>query len=179
MRKSIRDYYYEKIDGNVFYPITKKNLHKLNKFVITVDGLKYFNELRRKFIRDDSSLTLTELANLGQLWLHYAATNRNPQEVTEWDNYIFRVANKVDLLHEKITLRKNGFIIPNKEYDPKQMEYHRIWTNVILQKMKERDPTDPTSYCDKCGQIVEDDFWGYSNDDDLHYCFKCDKKMRK
>lgn len=146
MNKKIIEYYYEKMDKNVFYPITKKNLHKINKFVITIDGLKYFNELRRKFIKDDSSLTLTELANLGSLWLYYASTNQKPHELSEWNDYIFRVANRGNLLKEKRTLRQLGLIIPNKEYDPKQMEYHHIWRKIILWKMSEHDMN---YYCDE------------------------------
>jgi len=176
--EKFHNYYFEKITQNPFYPITKSNLHKINKYVITIKGLEYFNELRRKFILNDSNLTTTELANLGKLWQFYASTNRKPKEIQEWNNYIFRVGKMINLLKEKTSLVKGVHFELNKEYEPTQMEYHRIWTDVILKKMSERDPYSSYSYCDKCEGLIEDNFYGYSNDDDLHLCKTCNMIYR-
>ena len=173
MNEKLHIYHSEKTNENIFYPIREKNLHKIHEYTITVEGLKYFNELKRKFIKDDSSLTSTEFANLGCLWLHYAATNNNLRGIFEWEEYIFRVGKKIDPIKAKRILKTMKLIIPNKEYDPKQMEYHDTWSTMIWRKIRERDPKSPDSKCNKCGQLIENNFYGYSNDDKFHLCMIC------
>ncbi len=176
LTKKLRDYYNEKIKDNVYYPVTKNNYHKLFEYVITIDGLKVFHELKRQFIMDDKSLTPTELLKLGMLWNSYASTNRNKKEMLELDNYILRVSKRVNR-KTRINLLEEGLIIINKDYDPKQMEYHLTWRKIILWRTNDPDPNNPHDYCDKCNELVWH-YYGYSDDDDLHLCLLCSIKFR-
>lgn len=135
MNIKLYKYYIEKTAENPFYPVTRENLHKILTSVITVKGLQYFYFLRRKLIKVDSNLSRLELASLGSLWFHYATTNRNLHEILEWENYMSRVGVDKDFRTLKPILRKEEHIIANNDYDPKQMKYHRIWKDVLLQKI--------------------------------------------
>src|SRR5437660_9439466 len=113
-------YYLDRIENNPFYPIRAEDLHKANDFVITVKGLKYFNELHRKFIIGKIPLTQQGHVELGRLMMYHAETNGNLGGLREWNEYLFRFANKVDLL-QKTTLHKSGYIARNPNYDPKYL----------------------------------------------------------
>ncbi len=139
MNIKLYKYYIEKTAKNPFYPVTRANLHKILTSVITVKGLQYFYFLRRKFIKDDSNLTRLELASLGGLWFHHATTNRSPHEILEWENYMSRVGVDKDFRTLKPILRKQEYIIPNNDFDPKQMKYHRIWKETLLREIYFKD----------------------------------------
>ena len=140
MNIKLYQYYIEKTAENPFYPVTRENLHKMLTSVITIKGLEYFYFLRRKFIKDDSNLSRLELASLGGLWFHHATTNRDLHELLECDEYISRVGIDDDFRTLKPILRKQEYIIPNNDFDPKQMKYHRIWKETLLKKIHFKDP---------------------------------------
>lgn len=150
MIDKLHDYYEKKIEDNVYYPVTKNNYHKLFEYVITVEGLKVFNELKRRFIRDDKSLTSIELLKLGKLWNTYASTNGNVKEMLELDDYMSRTAKQVNV-KERINLFKEGLIMVNKDYDPKQMEYHITWKKTIPWRANNPNIQD---WCAICKRVV-------------------------
>ena len=176
MIKKLHDYYEEKIKDNIYYPVTKNNYHKLFEYVITIDGLKVLHELKRQFIRDDKSLTPTELLKLGKLWNTYASTNGNMKEMLELDNYMLRTAKQVNV-KERINLLEDGLITVNEDYDPRQMKYYMTWSKIIPWRAGDPDPNNLYNYCDKCHELVWH-FYGYSNDDDLHLCLLRSMKFR-
>jgi hypothetical protein len=139
MNIKLYKYYIDKTAKNPFYPVTRENLHKMLTSVITIKGLKLFYRLRRRFIKDDSNLSRIELANLCGLWFYHATTNRNLHELLEWDDYVSRVGIDMDFRTVKPILRKNGYIIVNKGYDPKQMKHHRIWKETLLREIYFKD----------------------------------------
>lgn len=132
-------YYIDKTAENPFYPITRENLHKMLTSVITIKGLQYFYFLRRKFIKVDSNLSRLELASLGGLWFYHATTNRDLHELLEWDEYISRVGIDDDFRTLKPILRKEEYIVANKDHDPKQIKYHRIWKDALLKEIHFKD----------------------------------------
>ena len=122
----------DKTNQNILYPIRAEDLNKTSKSRITIKGLEYLNELKRKCIMGKDELTDQETANLVRLMQIYAATNHNLKALQEHDEFLFRFCRKVDLIHHKTTLYKNGYIEKNKEYDPKYYEFHNTWREAIL-----------------------------------------------
>lgn len=125
-------YYLDRTSHNLLYPVRPEDLHKTTKSRITIKGLECLNELKRKCIMGKNELTDQETANLIYLMRIYATTNHNLDALKEHDEFLFRFCRKVDLLHHKITLYKNGYVEKNKEYDPKYYKFHTIWRDVIL-----------------------------------------------
>jgi hypothetical protein len=131
-RMKLYKYYTENIEANPYYPIPVRNHNKLFKRVITIQGLKVFQELRHRFIRDDTSLTPLDKSKLGTLWDLYAATNRNPKESIELDAYMLRIMSQVNLKKLAPLLDLRGLTMPNPNYDSKLMGIHFHWCEVLI-----------------------------------------------
>jgi len=65
---------------NPLYPIELDDFPKLFDYVLTSDGLIFFQSLKRKYILG-KNLTLDEYNKLRLLYVYYATANSNPQEV--------------------------------------------------------------------------------------------------
>lgn len=129
--ESLFNYYFERIKKNIFYPVRPDDLHKTCKHVITIKGLEYLTKLKRKMTIGKYKLTDQETANLVYLMRVYATTNGNLEALREHDELLFRFCRDVDLIHHKITLFIDGYIEKNPYYDPKYLDYHYRWGNII------------------------------------------------
>ena len=63
--------------------------------------------------------------------IYHAETNGNLEGLREWNEYLLRFGNKVNL-RQKTSLVKRGYIARNPNYDPKYFESHKTWTEKIL-----------------------------------------------
>ena len=68
---------------NPLHPIDIDDYPKLFDYVLTAQGLVYFQTLKRKSILGQE-MVLDEYNKLRLLYVYYATTNRNPNEVYAW-----------------------------------------------------------------------------------------------
>jgi len=78
---------------NPLYPIELDDYPKLFDYVLTSDGLIFFQSLKRKYILG-KNLTLDEYNKLRLLYVYYATANRNPQEVFAWQDICITLDDK-------------------------------------------------------------------------------------
>lgn len=101
------------------HPIKLDDYPKLFDFVLTTQGLRYFQELKRKyFLR--KKLTLDEYNKLRLLYVYYATGNRNIKEVSMWQKMCInldeqRIFEK-NMYASKEDLIQQSLIIENPEY---------------------------------------------------------------
>jgi len=112
-------YYLDRTNHNLLYPVRPEDLHKTTKSRITIKGLEYLNELKRKCIMGKDKLTDQEIANLVYLMRIYATTNHNLDALKEQDEFLFRFCRKVDLLHHKITFIQKWICREKQRVRPK------------------------------------------------------------
>ena len=70
-------------ENDPFYPIKINDYPKLFDYVVTAEGLIYFEKLKRKYFLQ-KKLTLDEYNKLRLLYVYYASANRNAGEVSMW-----------------------------------------------------------------------------------------------
>jgi hypothetical protein len=101
------------------HPIKLDDYPKLFDFVLTIQGLRYFQELKRRyFLR--KKLTLDEYNKLRLLYVYYATGNRNIKEVSMWQKMCInldeqRIFEK-NMYASKEDLIQQSLIIENPEY---------------------------------------------------------------
>ncbi len=106
-------------EDNPLYPIKLDDYQKLFDFVLTVQGLVYFNELKQKyFLR--KKLTVDEYNKLRLLYVYYATANRNVEEVSMWQKICASLDEQgifeKNLFASKEDLIQQSLIIQNPEY---------------------------------------------------------------
>ncbi len=72
-------------DINPLCPITVDGYPKLFDYVLTAQGLVYFQTLKRNYILG-KDLVLDEYNKLRLLYVYYATANKNPKEVSAWQD---------------------------------------------------------------------------------------------
>jgi len=106
-------------EDDPLHPIKLDDYPKLFDFVLTTQGLRYFQELKRKyFLR--KKLTLDEYNKLRLLYVYYATGNRNIKEVSMWQKMCInldeqRIFEK-NMYASKEDLIQQSLIIENPEY---------------------------------------------------------------
>jgi len=70
---------------NPLYPIDIDDYPKLFDYVLSAQGLVYFHSLKRNYILG-KELSLDEYNKLKLLYVYYATANRNPREVSAWQD---------------------------------------------------------------------------------------------
>jgi len=106
-------------EDDPLHPIKLDDYPKLFDFVLTTQGLRYFQELKRKyFLR--KKLTLDEYNKLRLLYVYYATGNRNIEEVSMWQKMCInldeqRIFEK-NMYASKEDLIQQSLIIENPEY---------------------------------------------------------------
>ena len=106
-------------EDDPLHPIKLDDYPKLFDFVLTIRGLSYFQELKRKyFLR--KKLTLDEYNKLRLLYVYYATGNRNIKEVSMWQKMCInldeqRIFEK-NMYASKEDLIQQSLIIENPEY---------------------------------------------------------------
>ena len=104
---------------NPLHPIKLDEYPKLFDFVLTAQGLVYFNVLKRKyFLR--KKLTVDEYNKLRLLYIYYATANRNVEEVSMWQKICASLDEQgvfeKNMFSSKEDLIQQSLIIKNPEY---------------------------------------------------------------
>ena len=123
---------------NPLYPIQLDDYPKLFDYVLTSDGLIFFQSLKRKYILG-KNLTLDEYNKLRLLYVYYATANRNPQEVFAWQDICVTLDEKgifeKDMFQSKEDLKNKLLIVENPHY---QSGLYRKYTEHVKENMKSK-----------------------------------------
>lgn len=104
---------------NPLPPINVNDYPKLFDYVLTTDGLIYFQTLKRKYLlgRD---LLLDEYNKLRLLYVYYATANRNVKEVSVWQDICITLDDQgifeKNMYQSKEDLKKKSLIVSNPQY---------------------------------------------------------------
>ena len=74
-------------------PLKLDDYPRLFDYVLTAEGLVYFNKLKRQYILQ-KKLTLDEYNKLRLMYVYYATANRNPNEVSMWQKICITLEEK-------------------------------------------------------------------------------------
>ena len=104
---------------NPLYPIEINEYPKLFDYVLTSQGLVYFQSLKRSYILG-KELTLDEYNKLRLLYVYYATANRNPKEVSVWQDICITLDDRgiyeKNMFQSKEDLKSKSLIIQNPQY---------------------------------------------------------------
>ena len=109
------------------YPIKVVDYPKLFDYVLTANGLVYFNSIRRNyFLQKD--MTQDEYNKLRLLYIYYATANKNIQEVSMWQKICLSLEQK-RILEKNMNLSKENLIeesliVKNPQYVPGLYKTH-------------------------------------------------------
>ena len=111
---------------NPLYPIAVDDYPKLFDYVLTSDGLVFFQSLKRKYILGNE-MSQDEYNKLRLLYVYYATANRNAKEVFTWQDIcitlddegifekdMFRSKEDLKILHTNAGLATQ--ILPRGDY---------------------------------------------------------------
>jgi hypothetical protein len=106
-------------EDDPLHPIRINDYPKLFDFVLTANGLIYFQDLKRKYFLQ-KKLTLDEYNKLRLLYIYYASANRNVAEVSMWQKLCVNLDEKgiieKNMLSSKQDLIQQSLIIKNPQY---------------------------------------------------------------
>jgi hypothetical protein len=106
-------------EDDPLHPIRIDDYPKLFDFVLTANGLIYFQDLKRKYFLQ-KKLTLDEYNKLRLLYIYYASANRNVAEVSMWQKLCIDLDEKgiieKNMLSSKQDLIQQSLIIKNPQY---------------------------------------------------------------
>ena len=107
-------------EDDPLHPIKLDDYPKLFDFVLTTNGLKYFQELKRKyFLR--KILTIDECNKLRLLYVYYATDNKNVEEVSMWKKICINLdgqrifeenmfTSKEDLINQSLIMENPHYV---------------------------------------------------------------------
>jgi hypothetical protein len=115
---------------NPLYPVEINDYPKLFDYVLSTSGLIYFQTLKRNYVLG-KQMSLDEYNKLRLLYVYYATANRNPKEVSAWQNICITLDDKgifeKDMYQSKEDLKTKLLIVKNPHYQPglyrKHIEY--------------------------------------------------------
>jgi len=123
---------------NPLYPIDLDDYPKLFDYVLTSDGLVFFQSLKRKYILG-KNMTLDEYNKLRLLYVYYATANRNSQEVFAWQDICITLDDKgifeKDMFQSKEDLKNKLLIVENPNY---QSGLYRKYTEYAKENMNSK-----------------------------------------
>ena len=123
---------------NPLYPIDVDDYPKLFDYVLTSDGLVYFQTLKRNYVLG-KEMTLDEYNKLRLLYVYYATANRNAKEVFAWQDVCITLDDKgifeKDMFQSKEDLKNKLLVVPNPNY---QSGLYRKYTEFVKEKMKSK-----------------------------------------
>ena len=121
---------------NPFYPIEINDYPKLFDYVLTANGLIYFQSLKRKYVLG-KAMTQDEYNKLRLLYVYYATANRNPSEVFAWQDLCVTLDNKgiieKEMFESKEDLKNKQLIIENPNY---VSGFYRKYTEFVKDNME-------------------------------------------
>ena len=120
---------------NPLYPIEIDDYPKLFDYVLTAEGLIYFQSLKRKYVLG-KDMTLDEYNKLRLLYVYYATANRNLQEVISWQDVCITLDNQgifeKGMFKSKEDLKNKLLIVENPHY---QSGLYRQYTEFVKENM--------------------------------------------
>ena len=123
---------------NPLFPVEIDDYPKLFDYVLTADGLIYFQILKRKYILG-KEMVLDEYNKLRLLYVYYATANRNSKEVFAWQDICITLDDRgifeKEMYQSKEDLKNNLMIIENPNY---QSGLYRIYTEHVKEKMNSK-----------------------------------------
>lgn len=104
---------------NPLHPIEIDDYPKLFDYVLTAEGLIYFQALKRNFILG-KEMTLDEYNKLRLLYVYYATANRNSKEVFAWQDLCITLDERgifeKKMYNSKEDLKNKSLITVNPDY---------------------------------------------------------------
>jgi len=123
---------------NPLYPIDIDDYPKLFDYVLTADGLIYFQTLKRNYILG-KEMTLDEYNKLRLLYVYYATANRNSKEVFVWQDICITLDERgifeKEMYQSKEDLKNKSLIIKNPHY---QSGLYRKYTEFVKENMNSK-----------------------------------------
>ncbi|MGH1568701.1 MAG: hypothetical protein ACRBBZ_05910 [Nitrosopumilus sp.] len=123
---------------NPLYPIEIDDYPKLFDYVLTAEGLIYFQSLKRKYVLG-KDMTLDEYNKLRLLYVYYATANRNLQEVISWQDVCITLDNQgifeKGMFKSKEDLKNKLLIVENPHY---QSGLYRQYTEFVKENMNHK-----------------------------------------
>ena len=120
---------------NPLFPINIDDYPKLFDYVLTSNGLAFFQSLKRKYVLG-KEMTLDEYNKLRLLYVYYATANRNPKEVFAWQDICITLDDKgifeKDMFLSKEDLKNKLLIVENPNY---QSGLYRKYTEFVKENM--------------------------------------------
>lgn len=121
---------------NPLYPIDVDDYPKLFDYVLTTEGLKFYQDLRRRYILG-KDLKLDDYNKLRLLCIYYSAANRNIAEVSFWQDLCVTLDEKgiveQNMYESKNDLIKKSLIVQNPNY---QSGLYRKHTQYVKNNFK-------------------------------------------
>lgn len=118
------------------HPISIDDYPKLFDYVLTAEGLVFFQELRHQYYQG-KSLSLDQYNKLRLLYVYYATANRNPKEVLAWQELCVLLDNQGiferHMYESKEELIKKSLIVKNPLY---QSGLYRKYTEFVKNNFK-------------------------------------------
>ena len=123
---------------NPLYPIEIDDYPKLFDYVLTADGLIYFQTLKRNYILG-KQMILDEYNKLRLLYVYYATANRNFKEVFAWQDICITLDEKgifeKEMYQSKEDLINKSLIVENPNY---QSGLYRKYTEFVKENMNSK-----------------------------------------
>ena len=123
---------------NPLFPIKLDDYPKLFDYVLTSNGLIYFQTLKRNYLLG-KNMALDEYNKIRLLYVYYATTNRNPAEVFAWQDICITLDEKgifeKDMYQSKEDLKNKLLITKNPHYQP---GLYRRYTEYVKENMNSK-----------------------------------------
>ena len=121
---------------NPLYPILIDDYPCLFDYVLTVQGLKYFHNLKRNYLLG-KEMTLDEYNKLRLLYVYYATANKNSKEVLAWQDICITLDDKgifeKNMFYSKEDLKEKKLITKNPDY---QSGLYRQYVQYVKENKK-------------------------------------------
>jgi hypothetical protein len=123
---------------NPLFPIDVDDYPKLFDYVLTAEGLVFFQILKRNYILG-KEMTLDEYNKLRLMYVYYATANRNTKEVFSWQDLCMTLDDRgifeKDMFNSKEDLKNKSLIAENPNY---QSGLYRKYTDFVKENMNSK-----------------------------------------
>ena len=123
---------------NPLFPIDVDHYPKLFDYVLTAEGLVFFQTLKRNYILG-KEMTLDEFNKLRLMYVYYATANRNTKEVFAWQDICITLDSRgifeKDMFNSKEDLKNKSLISENPNY---QSGLYRKYTDFVKENMNSK-----------------------------------------
>ena len=123
---------------NPLHPVVVDDYPKLFDYVLTAEGLVYFQTLKRNYILG-KEMSLDEYNKLRLSYVYYVTANRNPKEVSVWQDICITLDDKgifeKDMYQSKEDLKNKFLIVKNPHY---QSGLYRKYAEFVKENMNSK-----------------------------------------